>query len=94
MNADQWVALIIGLGGGTALREVTKLIAGAWTGRNRQRRSEVDRMAGLLRASEDREEDASRRERIALEILSETRRVAIERGVPLADLPPVNLGRG
>lgn len=97
MTADQWVALILGLAGGGTLSEIVKLI----TGRPARQRAELDRLAALAAAERDRadaaeaaEEDRARRERIALELLSATRRSAIDHGVPITALPAVNLEGG
>lgn len=117
MTPDQWVTLIVGIGGGGTVVAVVRLLLERRDGAGDRHRAELDRAAAATAAertarleaekqyrvelaaaeaaieeAEAEEERRARRERMALELLSATRRVALDHGVPYGALPPVDLG--
>lgn len=93
------VALSVAFIGGSGFSKIVEVISDRVKGASARRRAEVDSMAAqlaqaftdkeLARAAEER---SSRRERVALEQVSELRRMLLDRGVPSSELPILNLG--
>lgn len=80
MTTDQTIALIIALGGGAALREITVGLYRWITGGQARERS------ALRQAMTDLDHEASWRRRTA-EHAHELRRMLLDRGVPSDELP-------
>ncbi|MGW9021252.1 hypothetical protein ACWGOE_07210 [Leucobacter chromiiresistens] len=105
MELGEIVALVISFVGGTGFSKILDIIIGKVQGATDRKRAEVDRMAKLLadaeakvvtantrtEAAEARKDAAERDRRIVLELISATRRIALDHGVPLDRLPRVEL---
>ncbi len=92
MEPGAIVALAVAFVGGSAFAKIVEIVGDRWRGATERRRAEVDAIARQLAEAEAAEAEAARDRRIALELLSATRRIALDHGVPLSDLPPVDLG--
>lgn len=96
MTLGELIGYIVVFVGGTGFSTLVSIWRERRAGIAAARRAEVDRIAQQLTDAERRKEKAivaeresARRERIALETLSATRRIALDRGVPLDELPVV-----
>lgn len=92
------VGLAVAFVGGQGFGKIVDILFDMAKGASGRRRAEVDsaaKVAGAAKAeavvANALAEDAIRDRRIALELLSATRRIALDHGVPLGDLPKVKL---
>lgn len=99
MEPGVLVGLAVAFISGQGFGKIVEILGDRWKGATARRRAEVDEATRLTREAEAKAaaaavlaEDALRDRRITLELLSATRRVALDHGVPLAALPPVDLG--
>ena len=81
MSTDQIIALIMALGGGAALREIVVGVYRWLTGGQARER------AALRAAMSDLDSEAAYRRRV-VEHAHEIRRIAIDHGIHIEDLPP------
>lgn len=86
------VTLAVAFVGGSGFTKLLEVLGDRWRGATERRRAEVDAAAAEARAARVAADEAVRERRIALELLSATRRVALDHGVPWSALPPVELG--
>lgn len=98
MTLGEIVGYIVVFVGGSGFSTIVSIVRERRAGVEKERRAEVDRIAGQLTAAEKRrdeaiaaERDSATRERKALEYLSATRRIALDHGVPMDELPAVVL---